>query len=87
MLTGRTTLDDDNNANVEEHGVPLYLYDGDTIKKKVLTVRNALPDFKILYSIKANPSLPYVLFQKIRPRGRSSIIRRISSGAEGQVSS
>ena len=67
MLMDRTKLDDDKIMQiVKEYGTPLYLYDGDIIRKKVRMVKEAFPDFKILYSVKANPALSVcALFKKL----------------------
>lgn len=40
---------------VEEFGYPLYLYEEEVIAARLALLRQTLPDFSLLYSIKANP--------------------------------
>lgn len=40
----------------EQYGTPYYLYDLDTVKEKIRSVRNAFGDIDILYAVKANPN-------------------------------
>jgi diaminopimelate decarboxylase len=44
-------------SSAEEFGTPLYVYDTEVIESAVARTRAALPQFKIAYSVKANPSL------------------------------
>jgi diaminopimelate decarboxylase len=37
-------------------GFPLYVYEEEVIAKQVATIKEALPDFEIFYSIKTNPN-------------------------------
>ncbi|MDV0443668.1 hypothetical protein [Methanorbis rubei] len=41
---------------------PQYIYDGNIVGKKIAELRNTLPEFGILYSIKANPYAPLVAY-------------------------
>ena len=40
------------------HGTPFYLYDGRSISAQADILRNAFPDFTLLFSVKANPFPP-----------------------------
>lgn len=41
---------------VQQYGFPIYLYKENIIKKQVIALTEALPDFTIYYSIKTNPN-------------------------------
>lgn len=41
---------------VQQNGFPLYLYDEQVIYRQISTLKHALPDFLICYSVKANPN-------------------------------
>jgi diaminopimelate decarboxylase len=48
---------------VSEYGTPLYVYDAQIMAKKWAILRDALPpEFRIYYSIKANPNLTVLKF-------------------------
>ncbi|HMM19954.1 MAG TPA: hypothetical protein PKA10_04370 [Selenomonadales bacterium] len=40
---------------VASKGFPLYVYEEEAIAKQVATIKEALPDFEIFYSVKTNP--------------------------------
>ena len=46
-------------ALADEHGTPLYVYDGDRALERLSTVRDAFrgPELLVAYSVKANPNL------------------------------
>jgi len=41
---------------VDDFGTPVYIYDSAVMKNKLQRLQMALPDFQIIYSVKANPN-------------------------------
>jgi diaminopimelate decarboxylase len=64
-------------AVVDQHGTPLYVYDGDMVCERYDALKAAFPSFEIFYSMKANPSL--ALVGLMRELGAGS---EIASGGE-----
>jgi diaminopimelate decarboxylase len=57
---------------VERFGSPLYVYDGERLRQRYLSLRRSLPDeADVFYAVKANPSL-----------GLLALVRGLGAGAE-----
>jgi diaminopimelate decarboxylase len=54
-----------------EFGTPLFVYDGDMVRERYESVKEAFPSFEVFYSLKANPSL-----------GLIGLLRTLGAGAE-----
>lgn len=72
MIGGRRITD-----IVGKFGTPLFVYDGDMIRDRYDTVKEALASFEIFYSLKANPSLGLIGFLRTLGAGAE-----IASGGE-----
>lgn len=52
LMVGGETVD----SVARRMGTPLYLYDGHMILDRIQAIRQTLPDFTLLYSVKTNPN-------------------------------
>ncbi|SPU54409.1 Diaminopimelate decarboxylase [Brevundimonas vesicularis] len=70
---------------VEQYGSPLYVYDGNEIRARLLAYQQAALQAKIHYAVKANSNLS--LLAKMAQWGRRfryCVIGRIAAGTNGR---
>lgn len=66
---------------VREYSFPLYLYKEDVISRQVSALKQALPDFDIYYSIKANPNKHICRYMSRRGLGADAASARSRQSA------
>ncbi|MDR1125379.1 MAG: diaminopimelate decarboxylase [Deltaproteobacteria bacterium] len=53
----------------DKYGCPFYIYEESAIRTQLERLRRALPDFRVLYSVKTNPHAPILRFMALNGVG------------------